>query len=516
MAAAYPEALPPLEAVSQLTQPKHIVLKDELSGRAATLCLTLGELKFYYASADAAALDYATLRHVAPLLASVKAEQEAGGSTHERAIHAANVRALTGEVAATCGALAAERNRAGAYDTASPAALRCLRALVKLHGEGVVQLVPAYLALADAGLGQGPTRFSQASEFLFTASSILLTTARAAAAGGGGSGAAAHSALHARLQLGYGRLYLAQGKLGDAAEAAARAVYHAALAGGPEHLGAAPGYALLGRALRLQGAALGGGAGVAEKEEAAGACFDKAAEVVLAHLARRAPAFAAAVGYAPPPRPPPGSVDAAEAASPPGEFTVAEDHEAGVALAAVARAREELLGAAALPTADAWWAQAQLHAHQGRAPQARALADKAVDVFLSVLVRFDKRAAQHTHTKRLTYQQPPPLNAGRRARKDQGRGGHEQEWRGGAGRGQLSVAPFPSTRPPPFQLTAQQPRRVAAAAIAAASAASISSAPGSRASSAPPAAATRTVSTARVSSISIAEGSTPSHAAAQA
>ena len=32
-------------------------------------------------------------------------------------------------------------------------------------------------ALADAGLGQGPTRFSQASEFLFTASSILLAAA---------------------------------------------------------------------------------------------------------------------------------------------------------------------------------------------------------------------------------------------------------------------------------------------------------------------------------------------------
>ena len=49
---AFPETLPPLEAVSQLTQPKHVVLKDELSGRPATLCLTLGELKFFYASAD--------------------------------------------------------------------------------------------------------------------------------------------------------------------------------------------------------------------------------------------------------------------------------------------------------------------------------------------------------------------------------------------------------------------------------------------------------------------------------
>jgi hypothetical protein len=40
--AALPETLPPLEAVSQLTQPKPVVLKDELSGRPATLCLALG------------------------------------------------------------------------------------------------------------------------------------------------------------------------------------------------------------------------------------------------------------------------------------------------------------------------------------------------------------------------------------------------------------------------------------------------------------------------------------------
>lgn len=379
-AVPYPEAMPPLEAVSQLTQPKHVQLKDELSGRPGAFCLTLGEQKFYYASPDAASLDYATLRHIAHFLAAIRSEQEAGGSTHERAIHATNVRALMGEMAAACAVLAAERNRAGAYDTASPAALRCLRALVKLHGEGVVELVPAYFALAEAGLGQGPARYSQASEFLFTASSILLAAARA----GGG----AHSALHARLQLGYGRLYLAQGKLGDAADAAARSVYHAALAGGPEHLGAAPGYALLGRVMRLQGAALGGGAGVAEKEEAAGACFDKAVDVVLAHLTKRAPAFAAAVGYTPPPRPPPGSADAAAAASAPGELTAAEDHEAGAALEAAARAREELLGATALPTADAWWAQAQLCAHQGRTSHARAHAERALDVFLSLLVRW--------------------------------------------------------------------------------------------------------------------------------
>ena len=104
MASPLPEALPPLEAVSQLTQPKNVILKDELSGRPATFCLTLGGLKFYYASADAAALDYATLRHIAHFLVSIKAEQEAGGSTHESAIHAANVRALTGDLAAACAA----------------------------------------------------------------------------------------------------------------------------------------------------------------------------------------------------------------------------------------------------------------------------------------------------------------------------------------------------------------------------------------------------------------------------
>jgi choline dehydrogenase-like flavoprotein len=76
--------------------------------------------------------------------AFLRAAQEAGGSTAERAIHAANVRRLTGEMAAACGALAAERNRSDAFDTASPAALRCLRAVAGARRPSTVRFAPQF------------------------------------------------------------------------------------------------------------------------------------------------------------------------------------------------------------------------------------------------------------------------------------------------------------------------------------------------------------------------------------
>ena len=400
---ALPEQMPPLEPVSLLSMPKNAVCKDELSGRPAALQLALagGALRFFYSDAATAALDYATLRHVAPLLQTIREEEAAGGNTAERAIRAAKARQATAALAAACGALAAQRNREGAYDTANPAALRYLRALSTLHGEGSVELVPGLLALAESCIGLGPARAASASEMLFTGTSLLAGAARAAASGGGSSGAGAgagasaaaaapaaarehdHHALHCRLQLLYGRLALAQGKPGEAVEAFSRALYRAASAGGPEHLGAGTCLYLLGRAFAARGASASDGAAALQ-------CYERAVGVYALHCSGSVPAGAAAVGYAPPPRPPPGSVDAAAAASPPGApLAPLEYKEACEALEGVAGARRAALGDAALATAEARWALARVHALQGaRAPALQCIDEGGVEEsFCAALVR---------------------------------------------------------------------------------------------------------------------------------
>jgi hypothetical protein len=400
-AAPLPEQMPPLEPVSLLSMPKSAVCRDELSGRPAALQLALagGALRFFYSDAATAALDYATLRHVAPLLQTIREEEAAGGNTAERAIRAAKARQATAALAAACGALAAQRNREGAYDTANPAALRYLRALSTLHGEGSVELVPGLLALAESCIGLGPARAASASEMLFTGTSLLAGAARAAASGGGSSGAGAgasaaaaapaaarehdHHALHCRLQLLYGRLALAQGKPGEAVEAFSRALYRAASAGGPEHLGAGTCLYLLGRAFAARGASASDGAAALQ-------CYERAVGVYALHCSGSVPAGAAAVGYAPPPRPPPGSVDAAAAASPPGApLAPLEYKEACEALEGVAGARRAALGDAALATAEARWALARVHALQGaRAPALQCIDEGGVEEsFCAALVR---------------------------------------------------------------------------------------------------------------------------------
>jgi tetratricopeptide (TPR) repeat protein len=367
--------MPPLEAINQLSMAKGNAAKDELSGRPASLMLTLGPLRFYYGDEKTAQLDYATLRHIAPLLQTIREEESAGGNTAERAIRAAKVRSTTVALAEACGNLAATRNRAHQHDIANPAALRYLRALGVLFGAQSVELIPGYLALAESCLGLGALRAASASEMLFTATSILSSAAQAGAEAGAGH----HHALHARLQLLYGRLHLSQGKAAEALENFARAVYRAACSGGPEHVGAAPCYFAQGKAFEACG-----------KGDNAMACFSRAVDIYAAHIEGKPHAGAVATGFSPPPAPAPGTVDAAFAPSPPGSaLNASEDADAGEALQAILAARERGFGPTNLAVAEVQWLLARLHLLQGRRDECLACIDKGiVDIFSAALVSF--------------------------------------------------------------------------------------------------------------------------------
>ena len=88
------------------------------------------------------------------------------------------------------------------FELAIPAAMYALRFGTSIYGEGNVELVPAFLLLAEANLGL--LNFSQAEEFLTKANWSLLKSANSS------------NALRSQLRRNFGKLYAAQGKYEEA------------------------------------------------------------------------------------------------------------------------------------------------------------------------------------------------------------------------------------------------------------------------------------------------------------
>jgi len=297
-----------LKPVAQLAAPRGVVLVDELTGKGAVYSLDVCGVTYYYQTPSSAELDYSVLSHVGQLLADLAFERAAQGSAQERAVHAQRARALMGEVARSCLELALQRVISKDFERAKPAALRCLRMLTALHGESAPELVPAYLALAEAALGSGAA--SKAEEYLSVCSFVLSkqqqrqeqeaaaaaraaesrraaaggyapapTEAEAAAAAAVAAEVKAAEAMRSRLHRNFGRLYMAQGNAAAAVGAFSHDILHCARGTGAESIEATPGYFNLGKAFAAQGDAGG-----------AHACFDKVIEVWLLHLTgRRSP-----------------------------------------------------------------------------------------------------------------------------------------------------------------------------------------------------------------------------------
>ena len=88
------------------------------------------------------------------------------------------------------------------FELAIPAAMYALRFGTSIYGEGNVELVPAFLLLAEANLGL--LNFAQAEEFLTKANWSLLKSANSS------------NALRSQLRRNFGKLYAAQGKYEEA------------------------------------------------------------------------------------------------------------------------------------------------------------------------------------------------------------------------------------------------------------------------------------------------------------
>ncbi|KAL1777394.1 zinc finger protein MYND domain-containing protein 12 [Sigmodon hispidus] len=116
----------------------------------------------------------------------------------------------------------------GRHEDAVPAALHSLRFRMNVHGLSSVELVPAYLLLAEASLGLG--RIVQAEEYLSQARWTVLKSADCSNA--------THSLLHRNL----GLLYIAKANHEEARYHLANDIYYASCAFGTEDIRTSGGY----------------------------------------------------------------------------------------------------------------------------------------------------------------------------------------------------------------------------------------------------------------------------------
>lgn len=238
-----------------LSAPRGTRMADELTGEPAKISATFAGATFYYATHVNFMLDYdGVLSRVAPLMGQLAALDGMGGSAAERAAQGRQIRSLQHQVADACERAAQAHLVSKDFELALPPALRSLRALSALYGEGAVELVSAYLVLAEVNLGL--SRATQADEFLSTASYILVKHPYASAE------------LRSRLHRNFGRLYAAQGNHAAALDSFSRDVFYGSMVHGPEAVEVTIGYFFMAQVMAAQG-----------RVDAALVLFDKVVDV---------------------------------------------------------------------------------------------------------------------------------------------------------------------------------------------------------------------------------------------
>lgn len=127
----------------------------------------------------------------------------------------------------------------GQYELAIPGALQSLRFSMEVYGSGRIELVPAYLLLAESNLGL--KRYKVAEEFLLYANWSVLKNPTCS------------NELKSQLYRNFGKLYASQGRFQDALKQLALDVYYSSLESGPEHIDTAGGYFYLADVFATQG-----------------------------------------------------------------------------------------------------------------------------------------------------------------------------------------------------------------------------------------------------------------------
>lgn len=213
--------------------PKGAAPTCDLTGKPAEYALVTDYQTLNFASRELAKVAWdGILCKIVHVMGKVLAEASHVGSEDERERRLIAVNAGKLALVALCREEAASHVVRGQFELAIPAAQYALRFSTSVYGDGSVELVPAYLLIAEANLGLA--RYRQAEEQLTLANWALLKAPHGS------------NALRSQLRRNFGRLYASQSKFAEALRQLADDVYYSSLMVGPEHIDTSGGYFQLG------------------------------------------------------------------------------------------------------------------------------------------------------------------------------------------------------------------------------------------------------------------------------
>lgn len=218
-----------IETLNALAFPKGDAPKCELTGLSATVQLVTPHITLYYATREHAETAWASIIcKIAPILGPLRRDPPIVGSEEERARRERTLQVSKKALVDLTKNVSQKFLVQRMFDLAIPAALEALRFSHQLYGEKSIELVPAYLLLAEANLGLG--KFNQAEQFLSLANWSVLNTPDCS------------NVIRSQLHRNFGKLYASQDKLDEALRQLSSDIYYSSLEMGPEHVDTAGGY----------------------------------------------------------------------------------------------------------------------------------------------------------------------------------------------------------------------------------------------------------------------------------
>ena len=329
-----------VEKLNPLAFPKGMSLTCELTDKPALVSLVNQHLTMHFCSREVAVNAWeGCLRKIAHVLGPLNAPPPLASSEEERNKRFEMVQAIKRALIAMCREEAARHTVQGRFELAIPAGAYALKFGTSIYGDGKVELVPAYLLLAEANLGL--LDYRMAEEYLTKANWALLKTANCS------------NALRSQLRRNFGKLYASQGRYEEALRQLADDVYYSSLMVGPEHIDTSGGYFQLGNVFFAM-----------NRIENALAMFDKVVDIWYKCLA----AVLAAK-----------SSGAAAPATP--ALSEAKGSEGIEMLTQILKRREECVGETNLATGEACYILGLLHQYFGEVQQAQARIRAALGIY---------------------------------------------------------------------------------------------------------------------------------------
>eukprot|EP00920_Eleutheroschizon_duboscqi_P029757 GHVT01072337.1.p1 GENE.GHVT01072337.1~~GHVT01072337.1.p1 ORF type:complete len:375 (+),score=30.93 GHVT01072337.1:297-1421(+) len=218
--------------LNRLAQARGQKLLCEICGKPAAYGCS--KCPTYYCTLEHYSDDWdGILKHIAPEITILRSQPRRIGSEEERNRREDELNAIRAEALEVCYETSQKYIVQGNYRHAVPGALHALKLAVEAFGGDALELVPAYLLLAEGNLGL--RHLEVAEEFLSLANWAVLRHPQRG------------YAMMSNLQRNFGRLYAAQQRFQEALQAFATDIYYSALEFGPENIRTAPSYFHMGR-----------------------------------------------------------------------------------------------------------------------------------------------------------------------------------------------------------------------------------------------------------------------------